>query len=127
MEKPLKYLILCLFFGSTLFADQMIFENKSSYSRIALEWATSAKVAQESNEALLQGEEIHPSKLYSIKKSYSKITIPANVSYFRVVVWNNLSNTPELLTNWVEIVPNKTYQLKNEHLTSALLLNGMGC
>jgi hypothetical protein len=121
----MKYFALCLFFATTLFADQMIFENKSSYSKLALEWASSARVAQESNEALMQGDK--PTKLYSIKKPYSKITIPPNASYFRVLAWETSSNTPELLTNWVEIIPGKTYELKDEHLTSSLLLNGMGC
>ena len=123
----MKFLGLCLLFITSLFADSFTLDNKTSFQKISVEWASSARVAQESNDALMQGDAISPLKLYSPDSTKSKIAIPENAAYFRVLVWENQGSPPELLTNWVEIVPGKTYLLKDEHLTPVLLMNGMGC
>jgi hypothetical protein len=120
----MKFLTLLLF--SSLFADSITLENKSTHPKIAVQWASSARVAQDSNDALMQGDPL-PKDLYYPRKEISKITIPANASYFRIVAWDSKNKNPDYLTNWVEIVPDKTYEIDDEHLTPVLLMNGMGC
>jgi hypothetical protein len=125
MEISMK-LFFSLIFTAHLLADSLILENTTGH-KIAVEWASSARIAQESNEALMQGEEISPSKLYSPRDIKTTISIPKNASYFRVLVFQTKNGVPELLTNWVDVVSGKTYVLKEEHLTPVLLLNGIGC
>jgi hypothetical protein len=122
----MKFFAACLFFTTTLFADSFILENKTSY-KIAVEWASSARMVQESNDLLMQGESVALSKLYRPRQTKTTIAIPSNASYFRVLVWQVKKGAPDLLTNWVEIVPDKTYLLTEDHLTPVLLMNGMGC
>jgi hypothetical protein len=127
MEIPMKFFAFCLLLIASLGADSFTLNNETSFQKIVIEWASSARAVQESNESLMQGDPINPSKLYAANRSQSKITIPRNATYFRVLVWQGQDKIPDLLTNWVEIVPNKTYQLQDEHLTPVLLMNGVGC
>ena len=117
---------LFLLFASALFSDSFTLENKTSFKKIAIQWASSARVAQESNESLMQEDPL-PKDLYYLHRSSSKVDIPSTASYFRLLVWEGKEKEPHLLTNWVEIVPDKTYSIKEEHLTPILLMNGMGC
>ena len=55
------------------------------------------------------------------------IALPKNAEYFRVLVWAQGEADPDFLTNWVDIVPNKTYTLEAGHLTPRLLMLGTGC
>jgi len=123
----MKFLAFCLLLTATLIADSFKLNNETSFPKISVEWASSAREAQEKNEALMQGEATNPLKLYSPNGAKSKIAIPKDAAYFRILVWKGQGTLPELLTNWVEIIPDKTYLLKDEHLTPVLLMNGMGC
>jgi hypothetical protein len=123
----MKFFALLLFFTTTLFADRFILQNETSFTKIAVQWATSARMVQESNEALMQGDPLSKKDLYYPHEKKATITIPKNFAYFRVLIWQSKEKLPDLLTNWVEIVPDKTYQLKEENLTPVLLMNGMGC
>lgn len=123
----MKFFALCLFFTTTLAADHFTLDNETPYRKIAIQWATSARMVQESNDAIMQGNPIVTADLYYLRQSKETISIPKNATYFRVLIWNSAQNIPEFLTNWVELVPDKTYSLKKEHLTPLLLMNGMGC
>jgi hypothetical protein len=125
MEKPMKFFFFYLFLTTTLFSDQLILDNETSFQKVAVEWAPSARVVQESNESLMQGN--NPSNIYYLTSTKSKITIPTNMIYFRVLVWQTKGKLPDLLTNWIEIVPEKAYLVQDEDLTPILLMNGMGC
>lgn len=123
----MKFFALCLFLKAAIFADQFTLQNQTPFSQIALQWASSARVAQESNDSLMQGEPLTKKELYYPKEKNVKISIPKNAAYFRVLIWESTQTLPDFLTNWVELVPDKTYLLKEEHLTPVLLMNGMGC
>lgn len=123
----MKFFAVCLFFTATLFADSFTLENETPFYKIAVQWASSARMVQESNDSLIQGDRISPSDLYYPRQAKAIVTIPKNASYFRVLVWQTKQKLPDLLTNWVEVVPGKTYLLEEDHLTPVLLLNGMGC
>lgn len=127
MEKLMKFFALCFFFSATLFADHIILKNETSFSKIAVQWASSARMAQESNDTLMQRNPIPPASLSHLHQNKETVSIPKNTAYFRVLIWNSAQKYPEFLTNWVELVPGKSYLLKEEHLTPLLLLNGMGC
>lgn len=121
----MKSLLVFLFFMVSLSAENFILENKTSYQKIAVQWAPSARAVQESNDALMQGEA--PSNLHYPREGVATITVPKAATYFRVLAWRAKEKMPDHLTNWVELVPGKSYSLKDEHLTPVLLLNGMGC
>lgn len=130
----MKKILLLVLFGVSVFAENLILDNQTSYplpksqSKMAIQWASSAREVQEKNEALIQGMKLNPAELQALtQQGKSKITFPKNVEYFRVLVWPKGKGSPELLTNWVEIVPNTTYLLKEEHLVPAVLMTGMGC
>lgn len=124
-----------LFFLSlfaTAFADNLTLENKTSYpdskSKIAIQWAASAKEVDEDNKALLHGAKVD-SRTVSIvaKQGKVNVTIPAQAEYFRVVAWSKGEGTPDLHTNWVDVVPNKTYTLEADDLVPLVLMSGSGC
>lgn len=123
----MKYLGIFLFCIGALFADSFTLENKTPFNKIAIQWAPSARAAQEMNDALIQREPLSASELYRTKQSKTIVRIPKNAAYFRVLVWETSDKLPDRLTNWIELVPGKTYLLKKEHLVPLLLINGMGC
>jgi hypothetical protein len=125
MEKSMKCFALLLFFTQTIFADRLTLENNTSYRNLAIQWASSARIAQENNESLMQGDAL--SNLSHLRQIKETVAIPKNAMYFRILAWEKKGAQPDMLTNWVELVPGKTYQLKEEHLTPCLLMNGMGC
>ena len=123
-----------IFFAVAAFSDHFILENETSYplqhehSKMAIQWASSAKEVQEHNQSSIAGTKLNPETLQAIaKQGKTKLSIPKNAQYFRVVVWLKGEGSPALLTNWVELVPNKSYRLKSDHLIPAVLMSGMGC
>lgn len=128
MEKIMKFfiLVLCCCTGA-LFADSFILENEASFPKVAVQWASSARDVQDSNDLLIQEELIPPSNLCYLNQGKTAVAIPKNAIYFRIVAWQTKQPLPDFLTNWVEITPSKTYLIKDEHLTPALLMNGVGC
>src|SRR5262249_43853135 len=101
---------------------------KNKNSKISIQWASSAKEVQENNQASLYGTELNPSTLQAIDKSGKmQLHIPSNAQYLRIVVWSKGEGEPDLLTNWVDVEPNKTYTLNADHLVPAVLISGAGC
>jgi anti-sigma regulatory factor (Ser/Thr protein kinase) len=60
-------------------------------------------------------------------KGKIELTIPEDMGYFRVVVWSKGKDAPDLSTNWIDIIPGKTYTLETDHLVPVVLMSGMGC
>lgn len=130
---------IILFFLSLIvttggFADTLVLENQTSYplknqkTKIAIQWAKSGKDVDEGNHALIHGSKLNPYTVQSLNQTGQiRLNIPKNAEYFRVLAWSKGKGTPDLHTNWVEIVPNKTYTLKADHLVPTVLMYGTGC
>ncbi len=129
--------IIFLFFSlmmTTGFAENIVLMNRTSYpaknqkSKIAIQWATSAKEMDEANAALLHGFQSNSNSLQFLNRSGKlNLNIPNDAEYFRVLIWSKDQEDPDLHTNWVNIVPNKTYELKMDHLVPTVLISGFGC
>lgn len=133
MKKMALFLLAALCAATTGFTDNFILENQTSYpqkqkSKMAIQWASSAKEVEEANTASIQGVKLNPKTLQVLHKTGNvQMAIPKNAEYFRVVVWSKGAQEPDLLTNWINIEPNKTYTLKEEHLVPSVLMLGSGC
>lgn len=132
--KKRAFFFLALCSTITLFGDELCLMNKTSYpqdfpnSTMAIQWASSAQEVDRDNKALLNGDRVDPSTLAVLKQSGSnKLVIPDKAQHFRVLVWTKGEGEPDLHTNWVDVVPNKTYTLQNDHLVPTVLMAGMGC
>lgn len=132
--KKIVLFLLSFILTITGFADHLTIENQTSYpsknqkSKIAVQWANTIKDVEAGNAALLTGEKLHTSSLNALKHpGATTLTIPKNAEYFRVIVWSKDEGSPDLLTNWVDAVPNKTYTLKGDHLVPLALIAGSGC
>lgn len=116
------------------FAENIVLENQTSHpiidqkSKMAIQWAASAREVDEENKALIYGLKLKPETLQVLTQSGKiDLSVPEKVEYFRVLVWSKGEGDPDLLTNWVDIVPNKTYTLETDHLVPAALMAGTGC
>lgn len=133
MKKIALFFLSLLAVATTGFADNLVLDNQTSYpaanekSKIAVQWASTAKEVDESNKALLQGEVLHADKTQALKKGKVSLTIPQKAEYFRVLVWSKDEKAPDLHTNWVDVVPNKVYTLKKDQLVPIALMFGTGC
>lgn len=130
----MKKIALLILFLTTGFADEIILDNQSGYpraqekSKIAIQWASSAKEVQEHNQSSIHGFKLNSRTIKSLNQTGKlKIFVPKNAEYFRILVWPNGKEHPEFLTNWVEVLPNKSYLLKSDHLIPSVLMIGMGC
>lgn len=129
MKKTLLFWLISL----TAFADSLFLENKTSHpmgdqSQMSIQWAFSARQVQEYNQTSLQGEKLPSSSLKPLgAKGKVKVDIPKNAEYFRIVVWTEKGDHPQLLTNWVDVVADKVYKLQDGHLIPAVLMPGIGC
>jgi len=131
MEK-IALFFLFLFVAATGFTENFVLMNQTSYphqnAKIAIQWASSAKEVTDSNHALISGEKLKPNTLQVLTKSGKvNVNIPKNAEYFRVLVWSEEQSDPDYHTNWVDVIPNKTYTLKTDHLVPTVLMSGMGC
>ena len=134
MKKVMLFFLPLLVIATTGFAKNLVLENQTSYplknqkSKIAIQWASSAKEVEEGNNAFTQGLKLNSNTLKVLKQSGKiNLSIPKTAEYFRVLVWSKGVGEPDLLTNWVDIVPNKIYILKADHLVPSVLMLGMGC
>jgi|SRR6185312_4570338 len=130
---------IILFFSSLLvlsvgFADNFVLINQTSHpannkkSKIVLQWASSVAQVEESNNTIKQGKKLNPHTLQVLARvGKFNLESPQNAKYFRVLVWSKGVKKPDLLTNWVDIIPNKTYTLTDNHLIPMALMSGMGC
>lgn len=128
----MKKIALFLFFASTAFTESFVLENRTSYptkdSKIAVQWASTAKEVDDHNKSLLSGARPNPSTLQTLAKlGKMKLTIPKAAGYFRVLAWSKKGWQPDLHTNWIEVTPNKTYTLESGHLVPTILMPGSGC
>lgn len=127
-----KAIFFFLALAATGFSENLVLDNQTIHptpkSKIAIQWALSAKEVDEGNRAAIHGFKLNPNSLQILSQAGKIIlNIPQKAEYFRIVAWSKGQGEPDLLTNWVEIIPNKTYTLKADHLTPAVLLQGSGC
>lgn len=128
-------LILSLLFASVGFADGFVLNNQvanppnNNNFKMAIQWASSVKDIKEYDNTIKQGAKLNPSSLQVLARAGKiDVAIPKNMEYFRVLVWSkDIKVRPDLLTNWVDITPNKIYTLNEDQLTPLALMAGMGC
>jgi hypothetical protein len=132
--KIILFALSLLAIAATGFAENIILENQTNYplknqkSKIAIQWAASAKDVDEGNKALIYGSQLKPESVQALNQSGKiDVTIPEKAESFRVLVWSKGEGDPDFLTNWVDVVPNKTYTLKQDHLIPSVLMSGTGC
>ncbi|TAL60307.1 MAG: hypothetical protein EPN84_09735 [Legionella sp.] len=133
MKKILVYLCLsCV--SLVAFADKIVLDNKTNYpdqshpGKIAIQWATSVTDTQEANKIIIHGSKLDSSSLMLLsKKGSMQLTPPDHAHYFRLMVWSTGKQEPDLLTNWVDIIPNKIYTVNQDHLVPTVLISGAGC
>ncbi|HCU5991006.1 TPA: hypothetical protein ACK8SK_002213 [Legionella pneumophila] len=133
MNKILIY--LCLYFMTSItLAGKIVIDNKTNYPvkdnsrKIAVQWVTTVEATQKANKIIINGSKLDLSSLKIItQKGKTQLTLPNHSHYFRVVVWSTGKQQPDLLTNWVDIVPNKTYIINQDQLVPAILMSGTGC
>jgi hypothetical protein len=128
----MKKIILFLLFTTTLFAETFILDNQTPYptkqSKIAIQWANSAKEVDDDNKALMHGGKLNPATLQPVSQMGKiKLTSPSKAQHFRILVWSKGAKEPDLSTNWIDITPNKTYTLTTDHLVPVVLMSGAGC
>ncbi len=119
---------------AAIYADTFILDNQTPHpdtstpSKIVIQWASSAKEIEEGNNALLYTLPLDSKTLQPItEQGKITLTIPPKSEYFRILIYSNGEDHPQLHTNWVEITPSKTYILKTDHLVPTLLMAGTGC
>ena len=133
MKKIILFFIFMLV-ATTGLADRIVLDNQASaetknrQSKIAIQWANSAREAEESNNRIMQGLKLNANSLQVLTQSGKlNVSVPKKAAYFRVLVWSKGGEEPDLLTNWVNIIPNKTYTLNADHLVPVTLMSGTGC
>lgn len=132
--KKIILFFFSIFLVSTGFSENFVLNNQTSNptdhqkSNIAIQWATSAKDIDANKHLAQQGLKLNPKTLKFLTQT-GKITLdsPKKAEYFRVIVWSKSTGYPDFFTNWVDIVPNKTYTLNKAHLIPAALMSGTGC
>jgi hypothetical protein len=134
MKKIAGFLFICLLSISG-FAEDIVLDNKTPYpgkkhkTKMAIQWANSAKAVEQENHALTYQQRLSLDTLQTITQA-GKITlqIPDQAEHFRILVWTDeTETTPDLVTNWVDVIPNKTYTLQKAHLIPSVLMLGSGC
>ncbi|HIG0328469.1 TPA: hypothetical protein ACX87D_002368 [Legionella pneumophila] len=133
MNKILIY--LCLYFMTSItLAGKIVIDNKTNYPvkgnsrKIAVQWVATVEATQKANKIIINGSKLDLNSLKIItQKGKTQLTLPNDSHYFRVVVWSTGKQQPDLLTNWVDIVPNKTYIINQDQLVPAILMSGTGC
>lgn len=128
----MKKICTFLFLTTCLFAENIFLDNKTAYpakqSKMAIQWADSAKEVDEYNKALMYGKKINRDKLQPISQiGKVKLTIPKKAHQFRVLVWSDSSKEPDYSTNWIDITDGKTYTLENDYLIPVVIMPGSGC
>lgn len=131
LKKTMFFLSL-LALSTTGFAENVVLMNQTSYpnkgSKMMVQWASTTKDVQAGNQAITNGSKLNASTMQMLTQTGKvNVNLPNNAEYFRVLVWSKAGDSPDLLTNWVQIVPNKTYNLDSDHLVPAVLMAGTGC
>lgn len=123
-----------LILSATGFADNLVINNQTTYpsknpqTQMAVQWASSASEVDQANKAMMCGKPLDMSKVQTINKT-GKVTlsIPKDAEHLRLLVWTQRTKEPDLVTNWVDITPNKTYPVKTDQLVPVVLMPGSGC
>ncbi|KTD11818.1 hypothetical protein Lgra_1276 [Legionella gratiana] len=117
-----------------VFADGIVLDNKTYYpekgklGKIAVQWAVSVKEVQKENKGILHDSTLNSNSLTMLtQKGKIQLTSPKNARYFRLVVWSSGNHEPDLFTNWVDIISNKTYVVNQNQLVHKRLMAGSGC
>lgn len=120
--------------ASVAVADSIVLDNKTNYpvkdkpGKMAVQWAASVETTQKANKTIFKGSTLDLSSLAMIsQKGQIQLSSPNYARYFRVVVWSTGKQKPDLLTNWVAIVSNKTFILNQDQLVPTVLMAGAGC
>ena len=116
---------------ATGYGENLVFENRTSYpskkAQMAIQWANTAKEVVDENNAVIYGK-LNPASMQVLSQGGQiNISIPKQAEYFRVLVWSKEGKEPDLLTNWVDVIPNKIYTLQQDHLIPSVLMAGTGC
>ncbi len=134
MKKIMLFVFSLVFVAISGFAENLVLENQTSYplknqkSKMAIQWATSAKDVDEGNQAVSHGLNLNPNTMKVLTQPGKvSVNIPEKAECFRILVWSKGEGEPDLLTNWVDVMPNKTYTLKADHLVPSVLMLGTGC
>ncbi|MCX6990710.1 MAG: hypothetical protein NTX49_06590 [Chlamydiae bacterium] len=132
--KKILFFLAMLILSATGFADNVVINNQTSHpskklqSRMAVQWASTAQAVDDANKAMMCGKPLDMSQVQTIDKSGKiTLTIPKDAEHLRLLVWTKSSVEPDLVTNWVDIVPNKTYMIKTDQLVPVVLMPGSGC
>jgi hypothetical protein len=133
VKKFLAY--LCLFLiAPVALADKIVLDNKTNYpeknsqGKIAVQWVASAASTQEANKTIIKGSTLDTGTLMMLsQKGQVQLMLPNHARYFRLVAWSTGKKVPDLLTNWVDIIPDKTYIVNQDQLVPAILMSGGGC
>jgi hypothetical protein len=128
----MKKIALILLVTNSLFAESIMLDNQTEYptkqSKMAVQWANSAREVDEDNKALMYGKPLNQSTLQKIPQGGKiKLSLPKKAQQFRVLVWSQRNKEPDHTTNWIDITPEKTYTLENDHLIPVVLMSGSGC
>ncbi|MBS0620904.1 MAG: hypothetical protein JSS61_05555 [Verrucomicrobia bacterium] len=128
----MKKILLFLLLTTTLRAEWIVLNNQTEYptkqSKMAVQWASSAKEVDENNKALIYSKPLDPATLQQIAQAgKNKLTLPQNAQQFRILVWSQNEEQPDYTTNWVQIAPSKTYKLEDGYLIPVVLMLGSGC
>jgi len=110
----------------------IVLDNQTAYpaknGKIAVQWASSGREVDEGNQALITGNGLDAGKFEFLDEAGKVVvTVPKKAEYFRVLVWSKGKEGPDLHTNWVDVVSDKNYVLKGEHLVPCALIMGPGC
>lgn len=127
-------LFLFVVVAATGFADSLILNNETSYptkdrkTKISVQWAKTAKEVDDGNKAIMYGTPLYPESIQTVTQTgKNTLHIPKDAEYFRILVWSKGEGEPDMVTNWVDVVPNKNYCVKGDHLVPAVLMSGTGC
>jgi hypothetical protein len=126
----MKQILFLITLASAAFAEQITLDNQTSYpnreTQMGIQWANTAQEISKQNDAYDPTLKLNSLKLLN-GSGKTELNSPEGAEYFRIVIWKKNGKEPDLLTNWVDIQPHKTYTLKNNQLIPAVLMAGMGC
>ena len=110
-------------------ADSIILDNQTTGhpSKMVIHWVASGEEARQANYAVRYDSRVDPQHTQPIQGvGPITLTVPEHAESFRILVWEEGDQDP-LLTNWVDVIPDKTYVLQDEHLSPTVLMAGTGC
>lgn len=126
----MKQILFFLMLTTTAFAEHITLDNQTSYpnkeSQMGIQWANTAKEVSDQSDVYCPSLKLNSLKPLS-RSGKTSLDSPVDAQYFRVVIWKKGETEPDLMTNWVDIQPEKTYTVNDDQLIPAVLMAGMGC